>query len=96
MVVQRLVGESLDAGSEAVPVDVRPVDAAVRRLWVVLDCELDRACNLVVGQYGRESQSGIDASGNPGRPCSRPAPARSSEPVHTEVTMSAVRSALRR
>ena len=66
MVVQRLVGESLDAGSEAVPVEVRPVDAAVRRLWVVLDSELDRARNVVAREYGRESQSGIDPGRNSG------------------------------
>jgi hypothetical protein len=65
-VVQRLVGESLDARSEAVPVDVGAVDAAVRRLWVVLNSELDRARNVVAREYGRESQSGIDPGGNSG------------------------------
>jgi hypothetical protein len=33
----------------------------VWRLWVVLDRELDHARDVVVGQYGRESQSGIDS-----------------------------------
>ena len=66
MLVQRLVCESLNAGSEAVAVEMRPVDAAVRRLWVVLDRELDHACDVVAGQFGRQSQSGIDSGGHTG------------------------------
>ena len=35
-------------------------------LWVVLDGKLDHASDIVIGEHGRESKSGINTSGHPG------------------------------
>src|SRR5688572_1345782 len=59
-------GEAFDSGPEAVPVDAGPLDAAVWRVWVVFDGELDHAGEVVVGQPGGEAQGGVDASGDAG------------------------------
>ena len=76
MVVQRLVGESLDPGSEAVPVDVGPVDAAVRRLWVVLDRELDlRATSSLVSMAASRRAVSIPADTPAPVSIGRPRPA---------------------
>jgi hypothetical protein len=126
MLVECVMCGPVDPLGEAVPVDVRPVDASERRMRVVFDGQLDELREVVVVSIAtsrravsipadtpapvRYRPSSTQRSGTyvapsrprkrwyaqcvvARRPCSRPAPARRREPVHTDVTMSAIRSA---
>ena len=68
MVVERLWANPSTRGPK-LSRSTGPVDAAVRRLWVVLDSELDHARDVVVGQMAA-SRSAVSM------PADTPAPVR--------------------
>jgi hypothetical protein len=65
LLVQGLVREPFDATGETVSIHCAPVDAAVRRVRVVLDGQLHHPRDIIVGQPGRQLQRRVDTGRHP-------------------------------